>query len=66
MRADLADLPIADVGVEDLLKHRQLLGPDQLFVIQEPAVDDHSVVEHALDLVYDLGSHVHEFHRKTT
>jgi hypothetical protein len=55
--AELLDLGIADVGVEDLLQHRQLLRPDQLLVVEKSPIHDERAVGHVLDLVEHLVPH---------
>ena len=66
VRAEFPDLGIADVGVEDLLKHSQLLGTDELLVVEKATVLNDGALQHVLDLVLDLGSDVSRFHSNIT
>jgi hypothetical protein len=64
--AEFLDFRVADVRVENLLQHRHLLRPDELFVIEESAVANNGVVGHVLDLTEHLAPHSSCFHWKIT
>jgi hypothetical protein len=64
--AQLSDLCIADIGVEDLFQHGQLLRTNQLLIIQETPVLDNCSADHVLYLAEYLGANVGRFHSKIT
>jgi hypothetical protein len=67
MRTEFLDLLVAHVGVEDLIQDCQLLGSDQLFIIEIAAIADDGVAGHVLDAADHLVAHRGcWFHAKNT
>jgi hypothetical protein len=49
--AELFDLRVPHTGSKDLFQQRQLLCPDELFVIEKPPVFDDGMPKHVLDAI---------------
>ncbi|UCD53367.1 MAG: hypothetical protein JSW27_12100 [Phycisphaerales bacterium] len=64
--AQLPDFGVADIGVEDLFQHGQLLRSNQLLIIKETPIFDDGRADHVLDLAEYLAANFGGFHAKIT
>lgn len=66
MRPDLADLRVADVGVEDLRQNFQLFGANQLLIIEVPPIRNDGMVPHVPNAACNLVTHNRSFYWNIT
>jgi len=54
----IAGSGIADIGIEDLRKHGQPFGLDELLVVQKAAIRDNGGADHVLNPAENLGADI--------